>query len=280
MENDMFKDIAVLLETDAKADVVTPFAISFAAAFGAHLTGIGIAVDIMVPAPMMSEIPSNVFAAAFEKAKLDANRAGVRFERDGKLAGVSTTNLLIAATKEMADDEFSILARHFDLTLLQQSDPDSVGDDKALIEAALFGSGRPVLIIPYTHKAAFKCNRAVVAWDRSAPATRAIAGALPLLQLARSVQLVIVNEKKKHTGIDLPGFNITRHLARHSINAELQELPSAGDVANTLLSHLADSDADLLVMGAYGHSRLHEFILGGATREILSAMTSPVLMAH
>jgi nucleotide-binding universal stress UspA family protein len=275
-----FKDIAVLLETDAKVDVATPFAISFAAAMGAHLTGVGIAIEMIVPTPIMSEIPGDVFAAAFARAKLEAKDASTRFERDAKLAGVPNTGHLIAATADMADDEFSGLARHFDITVLQQPNPDSLGDEEVLIEAALFRSGRPVLVIPYTHKAVYKCDRVVVAWDGSVPAVRAIASAMPLLQSARSVELVTVSEKKKNSDVDLPGFNITRHLARHAINAELRKLPSAGDIANTLLSHLADNEADLLVMGAYGHSRLREFILGGATRGILSAMTSPVLMAH
>jgi hypothetical protein len=258
-----FKDIAALLETDAKADVVMPFALSFAASCGAHLTGIGIAIDMVVPAPIMSEIPSDVFAAAFAKAKMDAKAACARFERDAKIAGINNTSHVIAATSDMADDEFSVLVRHFDLTILQQPNPDSLGDEEILIETALFRSGQPVLIVPYTHKAAYKCERVVVAWDGSATAARAIASALPILQSAARVEVVSVSEKKKHADIDLPGFNITRHLARHA-----------------MLSHLADAGADLLVMGAYGHSRLREFILGGATKGILSAMTSPVFMAH
>ncbi len=275
-----FKDVAALLETEASSDVVMPFSISFAASHAAHATGIGIAIDMVVPAPMISEIPGGIFAVAFAKAKAEAQAACMRFERDAKLAGVNSSSHLIAAVADMVDDQFSSLVRHFDVTIVQQPNPDTLGDEEVLIEAALFRSGRPVLVVPYTHKTAYRCDRVVVAWDGSAPSARAIASALPILISAPFVEVVTVTEKSKHADVDLPGFNITRHLARHGINAELRKLPSVGDVTNTLLSHLADSGADLLVMGAYGHSRLREFILGGATKGILSAMTAPVLMAH
>jgi nucleotide-binding universal stress UspA family protein len=78
----------------------------------------------------------------------------------------------------------------------------------------------------------------------------------------------------------LPGFNITRHLARHGINATLTSLPSANDVGNVILSYAAESGADYIVMGGYGHWKLTEFVLGGTTRTILSSMTAPVFMAH
>jgi nucleotide-binding universal stress UspA family protein len=233
-----------------------------------------------VPVPMLGEIPGDVFASAFAKSKAEAQAACTRFERDARLAGVNSGSHLIAAVADRVDDQFSRLVRHFDLTIAQQPNPDTLGDEEVLIETALFRSGRPVLIVPYTHRAAYNCERVIVAWDGSAPAARAIASALPILISAPNVEVVTVTETKKQADVDLPGFNITRHLARHGINAELRRLPSAGDVANTLLSHLADASADLLVMGGYGHSRLREFVLGGATKGILSAMTAPVLMAH
>jgi nucleotide-binding universal stress UspA family protein len=79
---------------------------------------------------------------------------------------------------------------------------------------------------------------------------------------------------------ELPGFNITRHLSRHGLNAELKRLPMSGDVGETLLSYAADAGADVLVMGGYGHSRLREFVLGGTTRTILQSMTLPIFMSH
>jgi nucleotide-binding universal stress UspA family protein len=274
------KDIALLLDSDVKASVAQAYGLSLAGAFGAHATGIGVALDMIVPAPMMSEIPNDVFATAFAKAKLESVAACRRFEADAAAAGIVNSSTLLAGMPDSVHDEFAALARHFDLTVVQQPNPDTLGDEEMMIEAALFRSGRPVLVIPYTQSAGFACTRVMVAWDGSVPAARALASALPILKRAGKILLVTVDERRKQADVDLPGFNISRHLARHSIAAELVRLPSAGDVANTLLSHLADSGADLLVMGAYGHSRLREFILGGATKGIMAAMTVPVLMAH
>jgi nucleotide-binding universal stress UspA family protein len=119
----------------------------------------------------------------------------------------------------------------------------------------------------------------MVAWDRSDVAARAIAGAMPLLARAKLVQ--VVTASMDHAAdVDHPGFNIARHLARHGLPVELKVVSTTIDIGNTLLSLAADEGSDLLVMGAYGHSRLRELILGGTTRDILKTMTLPVLMAH
>ncbi|MBN9064321.1 MAG: universal stress protein, partial [Rhizobiales bacterium] len=173
-------------------------------------------------------------------------------------------------------DRFSTLARHFDLAVLPQQE--AKGDLRAqMIEAALFGSGRPVLVAPYIWKPPARFDRILVAWDRGAPAARALGDALPLLKRANHVELVIVGE----SAVDLPGFNITRHLARHDVKVELRRSPNDEDeVGNVLLSRAADSGADLLVMGGYGHSRFRETLFGGATRSILDTMTVPTFMAR
>jgi nucleotide-binding universal stress UspA family protein len=102
---------------------------------------------------------------------------------------------------------------------------------------------------------------------------------MPLLKKATKIEVVSI--AGPHTAYkELPGFNITRHLSRHGLSAELKRLPLSGDVGDTLLSYAAEAGSDYLVMGGYGHSRLREFILGGTTRTIISTMTLPVLMSH
>ena len=108
---------------------------------------------------------------------------------------------------------------------------------------------------------------------------RAIGDAIPLLKLAGKVEVVSVASNSLPPD-ELPGFNITRHLARHDINAVVRKLPDGDDIGSILLSYAADSAADLIVMGGYGHSRWREFVLGGATRSLMEAMTVPVFMAH
>jgi nucleotide-binding universal stress UspA family protein len=120
----------------------------------------------------------------------------------------------------------------------------------------------------------------MVCWDGSRSAARAIGDAMPLLARAREVEVVVVDEGTGRND-EIPGADIAHHLARHGLKIKLQRIVAGDvDVANILLSHAADAGSDLIVMGGYGHSRLREFVLGGATRGILSSMTVPTLMAH
>jgi len=125
-------------------------------------------------------------------------------------------------------------------------------------------------------------DRIVCCWDGSRAAARAINDALPLLQKARTVELLIVtNNKKTGNGREIRGVEIGSHLARHGIKVEVEILPAADiDVANVILSRVAECSASMIVMGGYGHSRVREFILGGATRGVLTTMTVPVFISH
>ena len=161
-----------------------------------------------------------------------------------------------------------------------QSEPDQPAVGDLIIEAALFDTGRPVLVVPYIQRAGLRLDRILLCWDGSRSAARAAADALPFLRRGRLVEVVTVASEPAKTD-EMPGADIAQHLARHDVKVELNRIVTVEtDVASTILSHAADSSADLLVMGGYGHSRLREFILGGVTREILSSMTVPTLMSH
>ena len=148
------------------------------------------------------------------------------------------------------------------------------------VEAALFGSGRPVLIVPYIQQAGLKLDRVLVCWDGSRTAARATADALPLLAKAETTEVITVTDGAGDQD-EIPGFDIAKHLARHGIKVELKRIVRGDvDVPNIILSHAADTSADLIVMGGYGHSRLREFVLGGATRGLLQSMTVPTFMSH
>ncbi len=152
--------------------------------------------------------------------------------------------------------------------------------DVLVDEGVLFESGRPVIFVPYIQKAPLKLDRVMVCWDGSRVATRAIADAMPLLQKAKKVEIVVVSDKGSKAD-EAPGADLAKHLARHDLQVELKRITSPDiDVASTVLSYAADSNADMIVMGGYGHSRLREFILGGMTRSMLESMTVPVLMSH
>jgi nucleotide-binding universal stress UspA family protein len=161
-----------------------------------------------------------------------------------------------------------------------QAEPDKLAGEDLIIEAALFQSGRPVMVVPYIQRAGLKLDRIMVCWDGGRTAARAIGDAVPFLARAKAIDIIIVATEQGRKD-ELPGADMGQHLARHGVKVEVKRLVAGDtDVPNLLLSHAADSAADLMVMGGYGHSRLREFILGGTTRAILQSMTLPVLMSH
>jgi nucleotide-binding universal stress UspA family protein len=136
------------------------------------------------------------------------------------------------------------------------------------------------VFVPFIPKGGMSLDRVMICWDGSRPAARAVADALPFLKKAKQVEIVIVSEKPNKKD-EIPGADLGQHLARHDLKVELEHITSPDiDVASTILSYVADSGADMIVMGGYGHSRVREFVLGGVTRGMLESMTVPVLMSH
>jgi len=195
-------------------------------------------------------------------------------------AGVSAGPQLLHTSFAKAANLFGRIARGFDLSIVGQAKPDGNAVEAMISESTLFESGRPVIIVPYIQKAPIKLDRIMVCWDGSRSAARAIADAMPLLERAKNVEVVIVtNERGKRDEIE--GADIGQHLARHGLKVEVTRITHGDlDVADALLSHSMDASADFMVMGGYGHSRLREFVLGGVTRSILRTMTLPTLMSH
>jgi nucleotide-binding universal stress UspA family protein len=172
------------------------------------------------------------------------------------------------------------MARRFDISVCGQPDPDTPAAEEIIAEALLFESGRPVIVVPYVQKRDASLNRVMVCWDGSRAATRAIADSIPFLKKANQVDIVMIASSRGKDD-EVPGADLGQHLARHGVSVEVKRLTSPDiDITSTILSYAADTGADLIVMGGYGHSRLREFILGGVTRGILSSMTVPTLMSH
>jgi nucleotide-binding universal stress UspA family protein len=265
----MIKDIIFHLERESSRDAVRDFAASIAGAFAAHLTGVIFA--------FATNMPADALGGLFAESEAEARGAIDRFELAMKRDNLSVESRLVLGTPKT----FSEMARCFDLSVIMQSDDRDGVNNGLLIEAALFDSGRPLIVVPWTQKDRLKLDRVVCCWDGSRTAARAINDALPLLKKANAVEIFIVENEKTANEHVLRATEISQHLARHDIKVEVKTtLAPDSDVANAILLHVADDSTNLLVMGGYGHSRLREFVFGGATRGILSAMTVPVFMSH
>ncbi len=276
----MIKDLVVNLTGASAQDYAADYAVSIAKEFGAHADGISFIFDPVIPGSVLGGLPTELIEAQRAENSKIAKGAAEHFESACKTAGVTGHTRVLDASVAGAADLFGRIARRFDIAVVGQARRDLGASEDLLIEGALFESGRPMVVVPYIQKDGLKLERMLVCWDGSRPAARAIADAMPFLQRAKSVEvLVVIGERGK--GGELQGTNMTRHLARHGVNVELKRVPAGDlDVKDAILSYVADSAATLIVMGGYGHSRLREFILGGVTRGILTSMTTPVLMSH
>jgi nucleotide-binding universal stress UspA family protein len=276
----MVKDLIVHLDVGTEHDTAAEYAISVGATFEAHVAGIAFAFEPVVAPGLMGGIPADFIDAQRSASHRAASAAIARFEAHAKREGISAETRELEATLGGAADLFGRLARRFGLAVVGQAEPERLAAQHIIIEGALFESGRPVIVVPYIQRDPLKLDRVMVCWDGGRAAARAIGDAMPFLERAKAIDVVVVAGRREK-GDELAGVDLGQHLARYGLNVEVKRIVADDvDVANTLLSYAADTSADFMVMGGYGHSRLREFVLGGATRGILASMTVPVLMSH
>jgi nucleotide-binding universal stress UspA family protein len=277
----MLKDVVVNLSGRGPQDFAADYAASVAATFGASITGISFLYEPVIPDGTLGGVPVDLIELQREENAKVAQDAISRFEAALKKAGAAGETRMLDATFGGAPTLFAQIARRFDLAVVGQAQRDQGATDALMIEGALFESGRPIIVVPYIQKRGLTLERVLACWDGSRTAARAIGDAMPFLERAKAVDIVMVAEERKESDEETTGAKMSEHLARHGVKATIKRM-AKGDIAiqDVILSYAADSGADLMVMGGYGHSRLREFILGGVTRGILTEMTVPVLMSH
>jgi nucleotide-binding universal stress UspA family protein len=276
----MIKDIVVNLSVTKGGGPAGEYAVSLASELDAHLAGVAFVYDPIVPVSATGYIPAEVIERQQSDNEGSAKAAIDRFADVTRRAGLSAEPLTVSASLAGAGERFSRIVRRFDLAVVGQAEPETSTVDDIIAETVLFESGRPVIIVPYIQKGPLKLDRVMVCWDGSRQAARAIGDAMPLLTKAGGVEIVIIADEpgKQH---EIEGVDMGQHLARHGLKVSVESIARGDvDIADALLSHAADSSADFMVMGGYGHSRLREFVLGGVTRSIFQSMTVPVLMSH
>ena len=275
-----FRDILLALASypePTPASVVED-AVSVAAALGAHIAAVSCEMHVQVPGHFISGsvvgLPG-IIAGEVGKSRRNAQDLIAAFEAAAAKSGVSRESMLQKCKSFEVPNLLVEYARLRDLTIMPQS------HDRWYAEAVIFGSGRPTLVLPQNPRSRpFGLGTVAVAWDFSRAAARAVSDGLPLLEKAKKVRVVtILNEKQldnKHSAEEL-----SKNLSRHGIDVVLDRVDARGrPIGEVLEAYVASHDVDLLVMGAYGHSRLREFVLGGATKSLLSKPPLPILFSH
>jgi nucleotide-binding universal stress UspA family protein len=273
------RDILVVIDDAATVARLAPPAAALAAALGARLTGL---YAVGAPAETaygdisgwMQLVESYLAAQRAEASAAEANFRQVLAEQQLMGDWVYRENA--------PPDTAVALAALYDLVVVGQPDPDAEPTGASGPEAIVLGAGRPIVVVPYAGSFAAIGKRVLVAWNGSREAARALHDADAVLERAEWVTVIEVKPAGgEERSARLAAADVAAALVRRGISATA-ETETAGNIGveDLLLSRAADLDADLLVMGAYGHSRLREYVLGGVSRGVFRHMTLPVLMAH
>ena len=275
-----FNDILVTLTSYPEPTPVSVVedAVSIAAVLGAHIAALSCEMHVQLPGHFISGstvgLPG-IVAGEAGKSRRNAQDLLAAFDAAAEKSGVSRESILQKCKTFEVADMLVEYARLRDLTILPQS------DDRWYAEAVIFGSGKPALVLPQSPRSRpFELGTIVVAWDFSRAAARAVSDAIPLLEKAKKVRVVtVLNEKhldNKHSAEEL-----SKNLSRHGIDVVLDRVDARGrPIGEVLEAYVASHASDMLVMGAYGHSRFRELVLGGATKSLLSKPPLPILFSH
>jgi nucleotide-binding universal stress UspA family protein len=274
------KEIIVHVDNTVACENRINTAIELATQHDAELTSIYVIPSYPMPTYYEAQISLEILAEVDKSAKKSARQAQRRYEKMAADAGLAAKTII------EEDNLISVLSKHAryaDLIVLGQDDevdPLSLGE--ALADNIVLEGGTPCLVIPCKSTNKQMGKRVLVAWNASREAARAIKDALPVLKRSESIELLSIDSDALEVEENCDqGKDILAYLTRHGIVAEhyieRNKDLSPGDA---ILARVSETDADLIVMGAYGHSRLRETILGGATRKILKQMTVPVFISH
>jgi nucleotide-binding universal stress UspA family protein len=280
-----FKDLLLALTSYPEPTPVSAVddAIDVAVALGAKISAIACEVKMKAPGSLLAgaflDIPAMV-AGEVKKSATNTQQLLAAFQDAAMKRGVFQERISEQCLTSQVPDVLIEYARLRDLTIIPVPEGDHV--DQWYSESIIFGSGRPTIVLPHTRRrtAPFALDNVIVAWDFSRPATRAITDAMPILEKAKRVCVLTVSNEKA-IGTRRSGAELAKHLARHGVDVVLDEVDAKGRrIGEVFEAQVTYRSADLLVMGAYGHSRIREFILGGATKSMLARPPVPIFLSH
>jgi len=278
-----FKTILLNLNETERNDALFAQASHIATVMDAHIAGLYVVPAVQLYPSSTFEAMPVIFEAHREYFQKRRDEVKGRFLAALKRHEVRGDIAVVDSSSPLISDAVIEHGRVSDLVLLSQVDSTGQqGVELDFIDRVVMEVGRPVLVLPLQAKPVERFGTVILAWNGRREAARAAFDSLPLLRLATEVRVVWVDPQRDEDGPTVvAGSELAEVLARHGINAVAEPISGNGQEAGiALLTKVFDTGADLLVMGGYGHARVREFILGGATREALKNMAVPVLFSH
>lgn len=278
-----FKSILVHMNDQPRCVTQLTLALELARKFDAHLIGLHVDQYPLVPRYALEGSEQWILESLQHEGQQQTKRAEELFLQ--QMARTDFTRYEWRAVEGIVESELALHGRYADLLVVGQTDPDAHGFPLLPTDfpAALsLNVARPVLAIPYTGSFSTIAEHVLIGWNGSREATRAVQDALPFLQQAKRVTVLCIKETTEDmTAYRIAGSDLALYLARHNVPVEVQQKTSGEiDIGEQLLSCATDLNADLLVLGTYGHWRMRELALGGVTHTLACEMTLPTLMSH
>ena len=273
------KTILVHVDTGRSALARLKLSADLAARFEAHVTGLHVRRPFQAPAFTDAGPAMDSLYRTYENAvKADEAIVTAAFRES---IGATSLSSEWRVADGLVEEVVAAYARYADLVIVGQTESDAAAATTPpdLAETVAMAGERPVLIVPHIGAIKPPGKTVLLCWNGSREAARAATGALPILEKADKVIILLVDPRDD--GKEQPGARVAGWLARHGVKAVVQRDTAAdSNIGGVILSRAADHDADLIVMGLYGHSRMREWVLGGASRTLLASMTVPLLVAH
>jgi nucleotide-binding universal stress UspA family protein len=273
-----YKDILVYLDDGASNTERLKAVFDMAKTYGSRVTGV--TLSKLKPAHLKTK-DKKAFKRMAEQSALDRVEA---FNQLASERGLEYGSRVITGDRAASIRKMAQYSRNFDIVVLRQANPHNPNHDlvEELAEQVLLLCGRPVFFMPYIGAHRIPCESAIIAWDGSPSATRAVHDVIPILKDIGNITILVVkSDAKKVAKGELLADDLKMHLQRHAVNADVKRvLAGTFDVPTVILNEIAENDTDLLVMGGYGTPSLKQKIFGGVTKTLLTSMIIPVIMSH
>ena len=279
-----YKTLLVCISSEAEAKRLIPVSIMLAQQFDAHLIGLYSVQNMEIYASVAMQLSGSALVQIRENQNDQADRVKAVFDEHTRAQNFVAEWRKSETSVAMTGERLAEHARCADLVIMAQPDPehDYLGPS-AVVRRVVEDSGRPVLVIPHSGEIKTIGKRTMIGWSGTGESSRAAHDAIPFMQQSEETSIFWVtgSDESADSVLESSGHELARCLDRHGIKTSVSHRPKTQiPIGDELLNEAAETDADLIVTGAYGHSRLYDFVIGATTSHLMSYMTSPVLFSR